>query len=165
MTTGTLFKTARRAQVSVPALTPEDVASLQDMGMLLDGDLAWLTRVLSHRNWRPLSARKDIFSRPPREPLASLNKRRRAARALLVGLFQGKVAEGYCRDLKHVWLPELLGRNKWGEMDRELAFSFLEYTMGLLAGALHFEPRENLVPMARIQAALEHAFQRMLFAI
>jgi len=165
MATGTLFSTARTVQVSVPALTPEDVASLKDMGMLLDGDLAWLTRVLSDRNWRPLSERKDLFRRPPREPLAALNKRRRAARAFLVGLFQGRVADGYCRDLKNVWLPELLGRNKWGETDRELALSFLEYTMGLLVGALHFEPRENLVPLARIQLALEHAFQRMLFAI
>ncbi|GEM_PF-5606145 len=165
MTTQTLFSSARGAKVSVPALTPEDVASLKDMGILLDGDLAWLTRVLSNRNWAPLSERKDIFARPPREPLASLNKRRRAARAFLVGLFQGKVADGYCRDLKNVWLPELLGRNKWGEMDRERALAFLEYSMGLLAGALHSEPRENLVPMARIQAALEHAFQRMLFTI
>ena len=165
MATRTLFSSARKAQVSVPALTPEDVASLKDMGILLDGDLAWLTRVLSNRNWRPLSEKKDIFSRPPREPLATLNKRRRAARAFLVGLFQGKVAEGYCRDLRNVWLPELLGRNKWGEMDRERALAFLEYSMGLLAGALHLEARENLVPMARIQAALEHAFQRMLFAI
>ena len=165
MATRTLFSSARKAQVSVPALTPEDVASLKDMGILLDGDLAWLTRVLSNRNWRPLSEKKDLFSRPPREPLATLNKRRRAARAFLVGLFQGKVAEGYCRDLRNVWLPELLGRNKWGEMDRERALAFLEYSMGLLAGALHLEARENLVPMARIQAALEHAFQRMLFAI
>jgi hypothetical protein len=91
--------------------------------------------------------------------LVQINKKRRSARSLLVHLFKGEVDDHFLATLRGTLLPILLGPG----IDRGAARAESLFTaiQGLITGCLFSEPRENLVPRARMKAALEHAIDRM----
>ena len=143
----------------IPSISKECVESLKDLGVLLENDLAWLSRTLGDEGKRITYLNKDSLQPNKPENIETINPRRRAARSFLVHLFKGQVDQTFFEDLKQIWLPTMLGKE--ASESKEKVTRFLEFARGLIAGALHFEPRENLVPMVIMQNALNQVFESM----
>lgn len=149
------------SEEGLPPLSAQESATLALLGSFLEGDLPWLSRALADEVGLLHLRRSDPLHRQRSVEVGVINRRRRAARSFFVHLFQGEIEENFLRTLRGAWLPEILNPDGSGTVGAQAARTFLDYAKGLLAGALHFDPNANLVPMVRLQRAVDAAFQRM----
>ena len=148
-----------RAPERIKPLSIEERGSLIELGTILESEIPWLIRVIASRGDQvSTDQNRDIF-RSGTTDLVQVNKKRRSGRSLLVHLFKGEVDDYFLTTLRGTMLPILLGKRTGEEPVH--AGMLLEFIQGLLTGCLFSEFQENLVPHARMQAAMIRAFQLM----
>lgn len=84
-----------------------------------------------------------------------LNRRRRAARAWIVSILQGKVDQGTLHALTHAWIPLLAGTGPEAADAAEFGERLIEFVRGVVAAMVMDEPADNLVPQAHALHSLE----------
>jgi hypothetical protein len=148
-TTGTVVSSRKKS------LSRGEQESLVDLGNLLEKDIPWLIRAIASQADRLDGTRRFDPIRTSAPDLVLMNKKRRSARSLLVHLFKGEVDDYFVTTLHSTMLP-ILRHGQAGD-----GAAILDYIQGLLTACLFSQFQENLVPQARMQGALDRAFDLM----
>ncbi len=145
-----------------------DAPSARDLEALELFTGNWLpTAVKSVVNYSmELQHRGPLFSQQPRPiPLSILNRRRRAVRAWLVAVVQGRTDRATLHALTHTWVPQLAGTGHDLARSVPTGRRCIDFVRGVLSGQIFDHASPSLLPQARALHALDFTLGVHLQAI
>lgn len=147
---------------SAPTFSAEDVRQLDEcvadnasaiVRSLVNYTIALQNRrALEHGDVKPIQ-------------LSVLNRRRRAARAWIVAIVQGKIDSATRHAVSSQWLPTLCATGPDRENCAAPASQLVEFMRGAVTACIFDGPAENLVPHARALHVLESVLAVHLTAV